>query len=84
MQIRVPLRAFERDGVQERVAYQEAPTYRNWNFVGAIASGSNGTVGTSFAKVLRGKLQENAIKDCQKKVELNVMFGLLRLCCTKI
>lgn len=46
---------------------QGAASNRTWKVVGAIAAGTNGVVGTSFAKVFRGKIQENALEDCQKK-----------------
>ena len=45
----------------------QAPTYYTYAVVGAIASGSNGVVGHSFAKVFRGDLRAKAVKDCQEK-----------------
>ena len=44
-----------------------APSYRSPTTEGYVAAGTNGVIGVATAKIFRGKLEEKALQDCEKK-----------------
>ncbi len=43
------------------------PSYRSPTTEGYVAAGTNGVIGVATAKIFRGKLEEKALQDCEKK-----------------
>lgn len=55
------------------------PSYRSPTTEGYVAAGTNGVIGVATAKIFRGKLEEKALQDCEKKGVQVVKFGLLMM-----